>query len=85
MGRKCTSELRSVAACSAHFGFRCLGRAFAVTNIKVLMATLIRRFTFELPGGPVPKVVMKQTIVQRPALEGGDGFAIPVVVQRVVE
>jgi hypothetical protein len=53
--------------------------------MKVLMATIIRRFAFELPGGPATTILPEQTIVARPTIKGENGFAIPVRVRRVVE
>jgi hypothetical protein len=49
------------------------------------MATIIRRYAFELPGGPATTIVPEQTIVARPTIKGAEGFAIPVRVRRYVE
>jgi hypothetical protein len=51
--------------------------------MKALLSVLIRRYTFELPGGPETKIGMKFTITLHPTVEGQDGVAIPVRVKRV--
>jgi cytochrome P450 len=66
-------------------GARCLGRSFAIANIKALLATLVRRFAFELPGGPKTAIGVAQTIVARPTIAGEARFAIPVRVRRFVD
>jgi cytochrome P450 len=62
---------------------RCLGRSFAVTNMKALLSVLLRRYMFELPGGPETKIGMKPTIVYRPTAEGQENFAMPVLVRKI--
>jgi cytochrome P450 len=66
-------------------GGRCLGRSFAIANLKTLLSALIRRYTFELPDGQDTKIVEKFTLVVRPAVEGQAGFAIPMKIKRIDE
>jgi hypothetical protein len=54
-----------------------------VTNIKVLLSILLRRFTFELPGGAETKFTSAVTIVRRPKQVGLDGFEVRMRVKRV--
>jgi cytochrome P450 len=65
--------------------YRCLGRSFAVTNIKVLLSVLLRKFSFELLDGPDTKIVEAITFVHRPKEEVVDGVksAEPIVRMRV--
>jgi hypothetical protein len=53
--------------------------------MKVLTAVLLRRFAFELPGGPVTQVVEKQTVVKRPTIVGEEGYAVPIRVRRILD
>jgi hypothetical protein len=54
-----------------------------VTNIKVLLSTLLKRFTFELPEGPETKFTAAITIVHRPKQVDVDGYEIKMRVRRV--
>jgi cytochrome P450 len=58
----------------------CLGRSFAVTNIKAALAVLLRKFSFEMLDGPETKIDEFVTIVHRPKEEAEEG---PVVRMRV--
>jgi hypothetical protein len=57
--------------CDIH---RCLGRGFAVANIKVALVVLLRKFSFELIDGPETKIVDVFTLVHRPKEEMVDGI-----------
>jgi cytochrome P450 len=61
----------------------CLGRSFAVTNIKALLSILIKRYSFELPNGPETKIGWKPMLVVRPTIEGEEGFAMRIRVRKV--
>jgi hypothetical protein len=60
--------------------FRCLGRSFAVTNMKAVLAVLLRKFSFELLEGPDTEIEERRTIVHRPKEVSMDG---PIVRMRV--
>jgi cytochrome P450 len=62
---------------------RCLGRSFAITNVKILLAVLMRSFTFELAGGRETKIVTKFTLANRPKAEDEEGFALRMIVKRI--
>jgi hypothetical protein len=62
---------------------RCLGRSFAITNVKTLLAVLVRNFSFELPNGIESKIATKFTLANRPKVEGEEGFALWMVAKRV--
>jgi len=49
----------------------CLGRVFALAEMKAIVSVLVRNFSFELPDGPHTKVEMhRTTIIPRPKLAG---------------
>ncbi|KIL62637.1 hypothetical protein M378DRAFT_108174 [Amanita muscaria Koide BX008] len=63
----------------------CLGRVFALTEIKAVLSVLIRNFTFELLNGPETKIgVHRSSIMPRPKLAGEIGTHLPMRVRPVV-
>jgi hypothetical protein len=51
--------------------------------MKAILSVLLRRYTFELPGGPETKIGSKPTIVHRPVVDGQEGFAMPMRIRKV--
>jgi hypothetical protein len=49
------------------------------------MAVILRRFAFELPGGPATKIISQQTVVRRPTIAGEEGYTVPIRVRRVID
>ncbi|KAJ7032277.1 cytochrome P450 [Mycena alexandri] len=67
-----------------HDGCRiCLGKAFALAEMKAVLSILIRHFTFEFPDGLDMKVETHVTIAVRPKVAGQDGPKVPLRVKRV--
>jgi cytochrome P450 len=62
---------------------RCLGRSFAVTNIKVALAVLLRKFSFAMVDGPETKIEDCITIAQRPKEESMPGPVVRMKVKSV--
>jgi cytochrome P450 len=62
---------------------RCLGRSFAIANMKTLLASLLQRYTFAWPDGDAPELVARFTLVNRPAVKGQDGYAVRMRITRV--
>jgi hypothetical protein len=62
---------------------RCLGRAFAVTNIKVLLVVILRKFAFELPEGPATQFEQILTAVARVRTKGQEGSKVLMRVRRI--
>ncbi|THH07480.1 hypothetical protein EW145_g3350 [Phellinidium pouzarii] len=61
----------------------CLGRAFAVIEIKTVLSVLIRNYTFDMRDGPETKVDIITTILPRPKVAGEKGYAMPMRVRRI--
>jgi hypothetical protein len=51
-----------------------------VTNIKVILFVLLRKFTFEFPGGPESKIDIVRRVTPRPKDVDADG---PIVRMRI--
>ncbi|KAJ7731634.1 cytochrome P450 [Mycena metata] len=67
-----------------HDGCRvCLGKAFALAEMKAVLSILIRHFTFEFPDGLDTKIETHITIVVRAKVAGQDGTKVPMRVKRV--
>ncbi|KZT67557.1 cytochrome P450 [Daedalea quercina L-15889] len=61
----------------------CLGRHFAVAELKAVLSVLIRNYTFEFRDGPDTKTETKLVILPRPRIAGEEGTKIPLKVRRV--
>ncbi|KAJ7315677.1 cytochrome P450 [Mycena albidolilacea] len=61
----------------------CLGRAFALAEIKAVISVLIRQYAFEFPDGLETKIEEQELLVSRPKVVGHDGTKIPLRVRRV--
>ncbi|KAF8632084.1 hypothetical protein AX15_002060 [Amanita polypyramis BW_CC] len=61
----------------------CLGKGFAITELKAVLSVLIRNFVFELPNGPSTKVVTHPSILKRPKLAGEVGPVLRLRVEQV--
>ncbi|KAJ7032290.1 cytochrome P450 [Mycena alexandri] len=67
-----------------HDGCRaCIGKGFALAEMKAVLSILVRHFTFEFPDGLDTKVETHVTIVVRPKVAGQDGTKVPLRVKRV--
>jgi len=60
----------------------CVGKAFAMTLIKIVLAVLLRDFVFELPQGPETPIDVHYSIVARPKIKGLNGAKFPLLVSR---
>ncbi|KAJ7599676.1 cytochrome P450 [Mycena floridula] len=61
----------------------CLGKNFAMTELKIVISVLIRNYTFEFPGGPDTKIGTWMGVLPQPNVEGERGGKIPLIVRRV--
>ncbi|KAJ7189265.1 cytochrome P450 [Mycena filopes] len=61
----------------------CLGKAFALAEMKAVLAILVRDFKFEFPGGRETKIETHVTIVVRAKVAGEEGTKVPLNVKRV--
>ncbi|THU90348.1 cytochrome P450 [Dendrothele bispora CBS 962.96] len=63
----------------------CLGKGFALTEVKVILSFLIRHYIFEFEGGAgnIPKIALHQSILPRPKVEDQDGARVPLRVKKV--
>ncbi|KAF8623174.1 hypothetical protein AX17_007530 [Amanita inopinata Kibby_2008] len=63
----------------------CLGRGFALAEMKAVLSVLIRNYVFELPAGPATKFGLHPSILQRPKVADETGPKVPLRVMRVEE
>jgi len=61
----------------------CLGKAFAVTEIKAVTSVLVKNFAFSPRDGEKTKYDIKRNVLPRPKLEGEDSGALPMRIQRI--
>ncbi|KIM68469.1 hypothetical protein SCLCIDRAFT_1209280 [Scleroderma citrinum Foug A] len=60
----------------------CLGRGFAVAQIKAFLSVLVKDFVFEMRDGPGTQIEFGIGMVLRPKVAGEDGTRIPLRVSR---
>jgi cytochrome P450 len=63
----------------------CLGKSFAVLEMKAVLSVLIRKYVFDLPNGPETKIGKQAAIILRPKVEGEKGTRVPMKIRRVEE
>ncbi|KAJ6482242.1 cytochrome P450 [Mycena vulgaris] len=69
---------------SFHEGPRiCLGKSFALAELKAALLVLVRNFVFEFPDGPETKIETHVSIIPRPKVAGQNGAKVPMRVSRV--
>jgi len=61
----------------------CLGKGFAVAELKAVLSTLIRNFKFEFHDGPQTKLGIAGGILPRPKVLGEEGSRVPLLVKKV--
>jgi cytochrome P450 len=61
----------------------CLGKSFAVLEMKAVLAVLFRKYAFELLQGPETPIGKSVSIVLRPKVEGEKGARVPLRVRRL--
>ncbi|KAJ7071727.1 cytochrome P450 [Mycena belliarum] len=61
----------------------CLGKSFALAELKAVLSVLIRSFTFEFPNGPETKIETHPGIINRPKVVGQAAANVPMKVGRV--
>ncbi|KAJ7753314.1 cytochrome P450 [Mycena maculata] len=62
----------------------CIGKGFAIAELKAVLSVLIRNFTFELPKGPDTVIGQHRNILPRPKVDGEEGYAVPLQVRHYV-
>jgi cytochrome P450 len=62
---------------------RCIGKSFAIANMKVALVVLLRRFSFELPDGRETKFEPVHAAVTRVKTVGQKGCKVPMRIRRV--
>jgi cytochrome P450 len=60
----------------------CIGRTFAIAQMKILLIILLREFSFELPNGPDTPIDYHLSIFQRPKLRDAEGAQVLLKVSR---
>ncbi|KAG1778181.1 cytochrome P450 [Suillus placidus] len=60
----------------------CLGRLFALTEMKAVLFVLVRNFAFEMADGPGVQVVENLGILPRPRVAGSAASSVPLRVRR---
>ncbi|KAG6816197.1 hypothetical protein H0H87_007828 [Tephrocybe sp. NHM501043] len=61
----------------------CLGKTFAITELKIVLLVLIKNYKFEMPEGPETELGIHRGLLDRPKLAGKDDATIPLLVRRV--
>ncbi|KAJ6579631.1 cytochrome P450 [Mycena vulgaris] len=61
----------------------CLGKSFALAELKAVLSVLIRNYTFEFPDGPETEIGTHPAISPRPKVVGQPGANVPMMVRRV--
>ncbi|KAI5985861.1 cytochrome P450 [Pisolithus albus] len=59
----------------------CIGKLFAVAEIKMVLLIVIKNFVLEMRDGPDTKVEMTRGIKMRPKVAGEDGIKVPLRVR----
>ncbi|KIK76151.1 hypothetical protein PAXRUDRAFT_170751, partial [Paxillus rubicundulus Ve08.2h10] len=62
---------------------KCLGKGFAVSQMKAVLSVFIRTFTFEFRDGPGTKVGIGPGVLPRPKIVGEERSSVPLRVRRV--
>ncbi|KAI5985412.1 cytochrome P450, partial [Pisolithus marmoratus] len=60
----------------------CLGKLFAVAEIKTVLWVVIKNFVLEMRDGPNTKVEITRGITLRPRIAGEDGIQVPMRVRQ---
>ncbi|KAI6040776.1 cytochrome P450 [Pisolithus marmoratus] len=60
----------------------CLGKLFAVAEIKTVLWVVIKSFVLEMRDGPNTKVEITRGITLRPRIAGEDGIQVPMRVRQ---
>ncbi|KAI6037500.1 cytochrome P450 [Pisolithus marmoratus] len=55
----------------------CIGKLFAVAEIKMVLSVVIKNFVLEMRDGPDTKIEIARGIVLRPKVAGEDGIKVP--------
>ncbi|KAF8521877.1 cytochrome P450 [Hysterangium stoloniferum] len=61
----------------------CLGRQFALIEIKAVLVTLIRHYGFRFPGGPDTKLEQVLGVLPRPRVVGEERSRVPILVRKL--
>ncbi|KAI6119151.1 cytochrome P450 [Pisolithus croceorrhizus] len=60
----------------------CLGKGFAVSQMKAVLSVLVKSLVFEMRDGPNTQIELAQGILPRPQVVGEEGAATPLRVTR---
>ncbi|KAI6037481.1 cytochrome P450 [Pisolithus marmoratus] len=60
----------------------CIGKLFAIAEIKMLLAVLVKNFVLEMRDGPDTKVEMVMGIILRPKIAGEDVIKVPLRIRQ---
>ncbi|KDQ56786.1 hypothetical protein JAAARDRAFT_179466 [Jaapia argillacea MUCL 33604] len=61
----------------------CLGKGFALAEIKAVLSVLIRNYSFEFRDGPETQIEKARGILPRPKVAGESGYGVPLRVRRL--
>jgi cytochrome P450 len=62
---------------------RCLGKNFAVLEMKAILGVLLRKYSFELLYGPETRIDEEVATINRPKVESEPGTQVPMRIRRV--
>ncbi|KAI6154233.1 cytochrome P450 [Pisolithus tinctorius] len=60
----------------------CIGKGFALVQLKAVMSVLVRNFVFEMRDGPDTRVELSRGLLLRPRIAGEQGIDVPLRVRR---
>ncbi|KIK13269.1 hypothetical protein PISMIDRAFT_688852 [Pisolithus microcarpus 441] len=60
----------------------CIGKTFALAEIKTVLSMAIRNFVLEMKDGPDTKVELSRGITLRPKVVGEDGIRVPLRIRQ---
>jgi len=61
----------------------CVGRRFALAEVKTVLCVLIQNFSFELVDGPDTKLDLHYSLMAHPKMAGESGSVVPMRVRRL--
>ncbi|KAJ7165651.1 cytochrome P450 [Mycena crocata] len=61
----------------------CLGKQFALAELRAVLFVLIKNYTFEFPAGPQTEIGTYRGLINRPTVLGQVGACVPLKMRRV--
>ncbi|KAG1864029.1 cytochrome P450 [Suillus tomentosus] len=60
----------------------CLGKDFAIMELKTVLSVLVKNFVFEMQDGPDTPIEVARGVLPRPRVVGEDGTGVPLRIRR---